>query len=344
MSSLVSKCGIDCGSCPWGPYPREGMSAEEFEVYKNRAKTILGYMPIRTACPTCQTPDEQIPKGSMLPNRRCLIRQCIDKTGIANCAYCTRFPCDTLKATAGAWNRKTVEQRLGATLEEEDYRVFVKPFEGIQRLEAIRATLQPQDIVEPAKAPTPKVKVTDFPEELPYSSEEVEAFRALHDLLAGLARSSLGLRDTDTFAQQNKLENLRAHVFRFLWILGHYGTFDENTNMLIVDAQTYIENRGKEKNLAMWSFVNETIFKILSELGVHCERAASKGTKQADLTTGMGYMRNKGWTLQITFSKELGEAHTLKALQTYTQQLTKQYNKKAFQQFQTANMQPLLKN
>ena len=57
MSNLVSKCGINCGACPWGPYPRKGMSAEDFEQYRNEAKNILGYMPIKTPCVTCQAPD-----------------------------------------------------------------------------------------------------------------------------------------------------------------------------------------------------------------------------------------------------------------------------------------------
>jgi hypothetical protein len=99
VAKLVAKCGIDCGACPWGLYPRKGMSAEEFEEYRNNAKRILGYMPIKTPCLTCQTADSEIPKGSKLPNRKCLIRQCVDKSGVPNCAYCSRFPCDTVKAT-----------------------------------------------------------------------------------------------------------------------------------------------------------------------------------------------------------------------------------------------------
>jgi hypothetical protein len=110
---LVAKCGIDCSACPWGPYPRTGMTAEDFERYRNDAKRILGYMPIKTSCLTCQTPDSKIPKGSRLPNRKCMIRRCVDTTGIANCAYCARFPCDTIKATGGVWNRKKIEEKLG---------------------------------------------------------------------------------------------------------------------------------------------------------------------------------------------------------------------------------------
>jgi hypothetical protein len=92
MSNLVSECGIDCGSCPWEPYPCKGMSAEGFERYKQKAKRILGYMPIKTPCVICQTSDAEIPKGSKLPSKKCLIRVCVDKTGVVNCSYCARFP------------------------------------------------------------------------------------------------------------------------------------------------------------------------------------------------------------------------------------------------------------
>jgi hypothetical protein len=334
MLNRVSKCGIDCGACPWGPYPRKGMTAEDFEHYRNNAKRILGYMPIRTACPTCQTPDAKIPKESKLPSRKCLIRRCVDKTGVANCAYCARFPCDTVKATASAWNRKLIEAKLGAPISEDEYHAFVEPFEGMSRLEAIHASLKPDALVEPAKTPTSETRIADFPENLPVSKEETASFKAVHKLLATLESSSLGLRGTDTFAQQHKLENLRAHVLRFLWIFGNYGKFEkEKCAQLVVDAGTYFANRGSEKTLAIWSFVEDTVFKVLSEFGVCCERVTLKGVKEEDLTTGTGYLRYKGWVMKISFEEKIGGAAALKALQTYTQRVDKKIRQKSISAF-----------
>lgn len=342
MSNLVSKCGIDCGACPWGPYPRKDITAEDFEQYRNEAKRILGYMPIKTPCVTCQTPDAEIPKESKLPNRECLIRRCVDKTGVANCAYCSRFPCDTLKATAGAWNRESIEAKLGAPISEEEYHSFVEPFEGISRLESIRVSLKPDEIGEPAKVPASESRIAAFPENLPFSKAEIESFKAVHSLLANLAQSSLGLRDTDTFAQQHRLENQKAHVLRFLWILGNYGKFENaKTPSLVVDAETYIANRGKEKTLAIWSFVEETVFKVLSEFGVCCDRVALKGVKSEDLTTGTGYLRKKGWVMRMSFEEKIDGAAALNALQTYTRRLAEKYRKKAIKHFSTADMQIL---
>jgi hypothetical protein len=342
VSNRVSKCGIDCGACPWGPYPRKGMTAEDFERYRNNAKKILGYMPIRTACPTCQTLDAKIPKESKLPNRKCLIRRCVDKTGVANCAYCSRFPCDTVKATAGAWNRKIIEAKLGAPISENEYHAFVEPFEGMSRSEAIHASLKPEEVVEPAKAPTSETRIADFPQNLPFSKEEIATFKAVHKLLATLQHSSLGLRGTDTFAQQRKLENLRAHVLRFLWILGNHGKFEkEKCANLVVDAGTYLANRGSEKTLAIWAFVEGTVFKVLSEFGVCCERAALKGVKEEDLATGTGYLRSKGWIMRMSFAEKIGGAEALKALQTFVRKLDGKYGAKAFQRFRDADMQIL---
>ncbi len=339
MAKIIAKCGIDCGACPWGPYPRKSMTTQEFESYKKNVKQVLGYMPIKTPCVTCQTPDEKIPKESRLPNRKCLIRQCVDKAEVANCAYCSRFPCDTLKATAGVWNRESIQSKLTAPLSDAQYESFVEPFEGLSRLEAIHASLKPEQIVEPARIPMVETKIVDFPENITLSKEDTAAFKAMHGLLRNLQRSSLGLRDADTFGQYHKLENRKAHVLRFLWILGRHGKFEKGENApLVVDAMTYLANRGSEKTLAIWSFVRDTVFKVLSEFGVLCQRDALKGAKEENLVTGTDYLRNKGWVIKMSFEERIGGAATLKVLQTYVRRLDEKYGKKGFHYFQQADM------
>lgn len=333
---------MDCKSCPWGPFPRKGMTEDEFEQYRSKAKAILGYMPIKTACVTCETPDAKIPEGVKLPNRKCLIRQCVDRTGIANCAYCSSFPCDTLKATADAWNRKTIGEKLEEPLSEEDYHVFVEPFEGISRLKAIRTSLKPEEIKEPARIQKTNLGIVAFPEKLPFSEKEISAFKAVHGLLANLHCSSLGFQDADTFSQYHKLENRRANVLRFLWILGSYGKLSEDKKAYLwVDARTFLANRGNEKTLAVWYFLKDTVFRILAEFGVCCNVVALKGFKETDFITGTGYLRNEGWVINVSFDVKAGESASLKALQIYTQTTNKKFGKKAFQRFKEANMQIL---
>jgi|GEM_PF-350500 len=343
MSDLIAKCGMDCGTCPWGPYPRQSMTTEEFEQYKKRAKKILGYTPMKTPCPTCQTSDEEIPKGSKLPPRNCSVRQCVDRAGVKNCAYCSKFPCEAVRSIAGAWSRDFFEKKHGVRISEEDYRAFIKPFEGLKRLEKIRASLSPNEIVEPPIVPQLKTKVIDFPEHLPLSKNEIAAFKALHRVLANIKRSSLGLKDTDTFAQQQKLKNRISHFLRFIWIFGRFGNFqtEKNGACLVVDAKTYIDNRGNEKALATWPFVKDVVFNILSEFGVHCERVMLKGVKEKDLTTPGGYLRSKGWIMRMKFDGNAGGVTTLKALQTYARKLDDNYGRKAFRYFSNVDMRVL---
>jgi hypothetical protein len=218
----------------------------------------------------------------------------------------------------------------------------VEPFEGIRRLEAIRGSLKPEEIMEPAKTSASEPKIVAFPENLPFSMAEIESYRSVHKLLATLANSPLGLQDTDTFAQQHKLENLRAHVLRFLWIFGSRGKLEEKPPAkLVVDANTYFANRGSEKTLAIWSFVEDTVFRVLSEFGVSCERLMLEGAREEDLVTGTGYLRYKGWVMSMSFEEKVGGKPALEALQTYAQKIERKYGAKAFRHFQEVNMSAL---
>jgi len=247
-----------------------------------------------------------------------------------------------LNATGGVWNRKSTEEKLGAPISEEDYHAFVEPFEAISRLIVIRGSLKPEEIVEPAKVQTSEVRIVEFPENLPFSKEDAASFEAVYRLLTAVKRSSLGMQGTDTFSQRHRLEDRRAHVLRFLWIFGRYGKFEkEKSKRLEVDAGTYEASRGSEKTLAMWPFVKDTIFEVLSEFGVCCERVTPRGTNEEDLTTGTGYLRSKGWSMAMSLKEKTGSTAALRALQTYTRKLDEEYGKKAFQRFSEADMQIL---
>jgi hypothetical protein len=345
LSKLIAKCGMNCGTCPWGPYARENMSSEEFGQYRKDAKKILGYQPMQKPCPTCQTPNEMIPKGSKLPPRNCLVRKCVDRIDVENCAYCSKFQCEAVKDTAGSWNRKKFEEKHGGPISEEDYRKFIEPFEGLQRLKTIRASIRPEDIVHATKAPPLRAKITEFPEDLPFSKEETTALKEVHEFLATVKRSILGVTDTDTFAQQERLNNRTSHFLRFLWILGRFGEFrEENGAYLVVDAKTYIANRGSEWTLASWPYVKDTVFNILSELGVHCERVALEGVKEKALTTGTGYLRSKGWVMKASFDNEICSIAAVKALQTFARKLDEKYGKRAFRHFADVDLRILSKD
>lgn len=137
--------------------------------------------------------------------------------------------------------------------------------------------LKPNEIVEPAKSVSSNTKIVEFPEN--FALKDAESFRAVHKLLSDLERSSFGLNNSDTFAQQHKLENQKAHVLRFLWALGNFGK-PENEIHLVVDAETVLNDRCKEKKPAIFSVVQRSVFKFLSKFGVCSELVASARFKK----------------------------------------------------------------
>jgi hypothetical protein len=262
--------------------------------------------------------------------------------GIENCAYCSRFPCGIVKDMGTEWTREKFEAEKGP-ISEEDYLTFVEPFEGLKHLKAIHTSLAPEYIVEAVTIPPLKTSIVDFPEDMHFSEGEILAFKNLHQMLTNVNCSSLELTDTDILAQQQRLKDRRAHFLRFLWILGRFGEFkEENGAYLEVDAKTYETNRGTEKALTNWSFVKDTVFKILPEFGVRCERVALEGVKEKDLTTGTGYLRGKGWVMTMSFDETAGGIAALKALQTYAKKLDDKYGKKAFRYFINMDMRVLI--
>jgi hypothetical protein len=243
------------------------------------------------------------------------------------------------------WAREKIEEKRGKPISEEDYLTFVEPFEGLKHLEKIRASLSPNDIVEAATVPPLKTKIVKFPENLPFSTEEIKTFEAVHDLLAGIKSSSLGLTDTETFAQQQRLKKRIPYFLRHMWLLGRFGEFkNENGAHLAVDAETYIDNRGSQKTLSSWSFVENTILKHLAGFGIRCERVALEGVKEKELATPTGALRKKGWVMTMTIDNAIGGVATLKALQTYTKKLDEKYGKKAFRYFSNVDMRVLREN
>lgn len=172
MSEIFGKCGVNCSRCPWSRSIRDTMQTEEeYKEFSKRCKKIVGYSPTKKIrnCVGCQTPDEEIPKGAIIPLKNCLARQCVTKMGIENCAYCSRFPCGYIKVKGTEWTREKIEATHGKPIPEEDYLIFVEPFEGLKHLKEIHSSLSPKDIVEVITVPPFKPKIIDFPEHISFS-------------------------------------------------------------------------------------------------------------------------------------------------------------------------------
>ncbi len=319
------------------------MRGDEYETFCQQCKSVLGYRPSKTFsnCVSCRTPDEEIPKGARIPLKNCLIRKCVTRTGIPNCAYCSRFPCDHVKVQGVEWSREKIEAKHGKPISEEEYRTFVEPFEGLQHLLAIRKALKPEEIKEVATVPPRKVKIVPFPKHLPLTGDELVGLRSLHQILTNINHSLLGLGDVDTLPTQTRLKNRIRNFLRFLWIFGRFGEFGEDGGVhLLVDAKSFIENRGSETGLGTWEFVETKLFKHLPEFGLQ----GALVELDRKWKTPTGALRKEGWQMKLVFSQEAGGLSTLRALQLYTRKLDVKYGTKAFKYFAEADMRVLTDN
>ncbi len=340
MTEVVSKCGMNCAGCPWSPITRKRIPEEEYPAFRNRAKIILGLTPTEKPCLMCLTPEEKIGKNvthwHAKFRRGCQVRKCVTNMRIKNCAYCSRFPCAVEKAHATGWTRENIEKRLKRPMTDEEYQTFFEPFEALKRLETIRRTLSPDEIVE-AKTVSPlKAKIIEFPDSI--TESQAKSFKQIHLMLITLKQSTLSGEDADLAIQQHRLKNRVKHLFRFIWIFAIQGKWIEtNGGSLVVDSETFLKNRGSESGLSHWVRLEETIFPNLAKAEVQAKLVELT----PDWKVPTGYLRSTGWEMKLSFTKKIGVGTSLRALQTYGKKLDEKYGKRAFRYFADVDMRLL---
>jgi len=66
----------------------------------------------------------------------CQVRPCVIEKGLDNCGSCEQYPCKVLEPKIVDYQR--VIERYGGPIPEEDYEIFVKPYESRKVLDEIR--------------------------------------------------------------------------------------------------------------------------------------------------------------------------------------------------------------
>jgi hypothetical protein len=340
-------CGVDCSICPWSKSVQDSMSSEDYDQYKIDCKNVLGFSPTKSYqnCLGCQTPEDQLPKDSPIPLRNCTTRLCVKRNEIENCAYCSRFPCAYIKVKAVEWSREKIEKKFGKPVSDEDFNKFIEPFESFNHLKEVRSNLKPKDIVEAKTASSPVVKITPFPNNLKYSDNEIKSFRQLYKLISRIKTSTVGLEDTDLYAQQERLKNIRKHFLRFLWIFGTFADKDIDCVSLIIDAKSYSKNRRSESSLGVLSFVEEFLIKRFELMGLKCEliQLSEEKLGPKGMITPTGYLRDRYWKMKVSPIGEFTNTKILHALFDYCQKLHKKYDKRSFSYFTKADFRILIK-
>lgn len=134
MADVIARCGYKCNLCL---IHRENLKKDEqnrqafrdaLEKYYGEKLTLE-----ECYCDGCMTDDSENP---VRITKDCEVRPCVIAKNIDNCAYCLQYPCQTLDSKFV--DRRELEERYGSPIPEEDYRLFIMPYESRQKLDRIR--------------------------------------------------------------------------------------------------------------------------------------------------------------------------------------------------------------
>jgi hypothetical protein len=135
MGELRSRCGFRCDLCPayreniTGPEHQRRIAEGWRAIYR-----IKDINPEDVYCDGCH---DMRPEAKRV-DARCKVRPCVLGLGLANCGQCPQYPCPTMKQLPQT--RAGVESWSGRKLTDEEYRLFVQPYESTPFLDAQRPT------------------------------------------------------------------------------------------------------------------------------------------------------------------------------------------------------------
>jgi hypothetical protein len=133
MAEIIARCGFICSRCL---IYRDNLKGEQ-DRRRFRDGLLKYYGDKLTLeecyCDGCLADDSESP---IRINKECRIRPCVLKKGLENCAYCEKYPCKILEPAMVDYRK--VMERYGAPLPQEDYELFVEPYENRQTLDALR--------------------------------------------------------------------------------------------------------------------------------------------------------------------------------------------------------------
>jgi hypothetical protein len=304
MRDLYAKCGNNCGRCA---LYQENLTDDKRQWCAEGMARYIGWNPkpenLRL-CAGCQS------TGGFHYIKNCAVRMCAMHNGIENCAYCAAFPCrDVPTVSVSVDYRDRVSERLGAPIPEEDYLAFIEPYEGMVHLEAIRASLAPESLVEVRPVAPLRTRMAAFPDDLPLSEDDLSAYRSLYGLLTKVLTAP-----ADLYVRQMRLKARRKEILSLLWAFGRYGEFDEGGSSLLVDgpvheAQKPFSNIVRKRDNAFHSSAAESA-QILRDLGVSVEH--------------IPFGKNE-WQLKMSFDHGAGGVPAMGALKRYVTTLVAQH-------------------
>jgi len=344
MQPVISKCGNMCSSCPWGVWSRKNLSPEDWSLFEEDVKKYVGYSVVKNPCHGCQTPNENLSKDVGVHNflRGCCTRACAFYNEFRNCAYCSRYPCDSIEVLNRERSREDVEKRLGIDIPEDMYEKYVRIYEGKKNLDEIRSTLKQNEISEPKIVEQKGPKIVPFPD-----INGAADFKRLHDSLSKIMKSSLGIVNADVISGQELIKDRRERMLRILWIVARYGVVKGSS--LLVDSITINTHKKGTSGFPTSEKAWKRWLLSMSEIGIKCEMEFAD-IDEDSRASPIGWLRDRipgtddpVWFLRMELDESLGNAVMLKTLQTYASSIDEKYGTRAFGNFKKIDMRFLEK-
>ncbi|HNR02970.1 MAG TPA: DUF3795 domain-containing protein [Anaerolineaceae bacterium] len=125
---VISRCGFRCDLC-LAYAPNIIAHPENRRVLSDGWFKYFGFRiePENIYCEGC------LSKGATLDNA-CPVRPCVVERELENCAICDQYACEKLAERLVTY--KELAQKVQGNVPEEDYLLFIKPYENRMRLEA----------------------------------------------------------------------------------------------------------------------------------------------------------------------------------------------------------------
>jgi hypothetical protein len=135
LEQIISKCGFRCDLCL--AYYKNLQNKED------REKLKYGWMkyfeinidPAQLHCEGCASND----KNAKVADSSCPVRPCALEKGYNTCAECDEYICDKLKTRACAY--QPVLEKFSVGIPDEDFQIFIKPYQGDKNLNDLRSKI-----------------------------------------------------------------------------------------------------------------------------------------------------------------------------------------------------------
>ncbi len=322
----LGKCGCNCAGCP---------------TYKRNLKTIAKrkycsagwekYLGIKLSpaklrlCDGCSLPDSE----RKIYYLNCKIRKCALVNEVENCAYCSAYPCEELKNAHSVQeirSRDEFMQKKGKYIPEDEYTAFVGPYAGLYHLDAVRRSLQKNDVKEFKKFST-ELTFAPYPA---IDGEKNPAGEIIYSLLR-----SVCCENNISYAHYQTLRAEREQFMKILWVMGFYGAWNAQRGCLELDAGTF----SSQKIHCMY----DTLLAYCSGLkryGVQCEIIP---TGKKGWLTPMRGLRKEGWFFRMSFGEVLHGKAGLQEFREYILTLNTKFRNRAFRIFNAADVSVMLK-